>query len=66
MKKKKLSIKKFRVAKLNSLGSIKGGGNTNQVECITNESGCITDGDAMSGLECTWSVVGPCLIDVGP
>ncbi|WP_109301576.1 hypothetical protein [Aquimarina sp. AU474] len=65
MKKKKLSLQKIKVAKLNSLESIKGGGHTNQIECITKKPGCITDGEAMSGLECTWSVVGDCLVVLG-
>ncbi len=59
MEKKKLSIKKFQVAKLNSLESIKGGMHSGQSTC--------TEPEPMSGLECTWSLPMFCIKPiVGP
>ena len=63
MKKKDLGLKKFKVAKLNSLSSIKGGTNPNpdnisdmETKITCKENGCISDSDPLSEVWRTGSI----------
>ncbi len=60
MKKKKLSIKKLKIAKLGAIHSIKGGNGDRD----DSKGPTCTDGSPLSGLECTFTLPLFCLAQI--